>query len=121
MNHVGTNDEAFYLLRQVITICRAKSSIPNHDWHQLKAKIEAWMNNENPNIEPYREIRFATKYRDERASNNIIAESVQLKKDIARLKSFVSVYQKREADMISVLRGSVTNQYKDFLKEQAQN
>ena len=77
------------------------------------------MNNENPNIEPYREIRYATKYKDERASNNIIAENIRLKKDISRLKNFISVYQKREADVLSVLRGSITGQYKDFLKEQA--
>ena len=105
-------DCATTLLREVFTVCRAKSNTPTSDWHELRRKISEFIRNEKPDVEPYKTTKYVTKYRDERPYNSIAAEVASLKRENAKLKTFVATYQKREYDISRVLKSSLINRYK---------
>lgn len=108
---------AAYLLREVFTICRAKSNIPLDEWKSLKKEIESFLNGYLPDVSLYKKVRFVTKYKDERPYNNIIAENIALQREIENLKIHIRIYQQREADIYKVLRRSLKKDFNDLKKE----
>ena len=102
---------AAYLLREVFTVCRAKSNVPLGDWKKLKGEIESYLNGYLPDVSHYRKARFITKYKDERPFNNVVAENKSLLEELARVKGHLKVYQQREADIYKVLKRSINNDF----------
>lgn len=98
------------LLREVLLVCRCKSSIPLKNWVALKKDIEDYLSGKKLDSPRFLEPRVVVRYRQERGYAEANSELLRTKAEAERLKRIVKVYQAREAEMWSVLRGSVKGQ-----------
>lgn len=106
-------DCANILLREVFTVCRAKSNVPLKDWKELQDKIGAFLKEEMPDVEAYKHQKIVVQYRNEKAHNDLIRQLEVANTEIKRLEEYVGVYQRREMEMRRVLNGNLYNQYKN--------
>jgi len=95
--------EPYLLLREVLNICRNKSSVSLTEWKDLKSNIEKLLNLEAPDLTLYEKPRVVIKFKDERAYADLSREVIQLRKERVRLKRISSIYRQREQRLIYVL------------------
>jgi hypothetical protein len=105
------------LFKEVLDVCRAKSSRGASEWHRLRSDIEKYLREEFVDLEPYKPVKVVVRTRDAHISVDLQRENIRLNNQISRLRKMLDVFYAREVELKKVISRNIGNELRQVYRD----